>query len=169
VKKGLRLLACIAFTVSFFSAVPNADALTLLQENLVGLANRFSVTVSDFEPDGPLTPDSVKSMVEEQLTNAKLNLLSRYEAPPLSHINVNVIKTPRNDEDEYDYLIDVNVYNISTIRKQYELRKGTVWMMGSYRVTPGENFPADVELQIKRIIRFFIGDYYAANPSVAGR
>ena len=143
-----------------------ASSLTLLQENLIDIPNRFTVIVSDFEPDGLLTPESVKSNVEQQLGNAGIELVSSDSKPPISFVNVSVVKEMSEDEMEYDYKLDINVYNIGTIKTKFELRKGTVWMIGSYRVTPGKSFPADVELQLSRMLRYLVGDYYAANPNV---
>lgn len=143
-----------------------ASSLTLLQENLIDIPNRFTVVVSDFEPDGMLTPESIKSNVEQQLENSGLELVSPDSKPPISFVNVNIAKEKTEDETEYSYRLDINVYNIRTIKTKFELRKGTVWMIGSYRVTPGKNFPADVELQLSRMLRYFVGDYYAANPNV---
>ena len=143
-----------------------ASSLTLLQENLIDIPNRFTVVVSDFEPDGLLTPESVKGNVEQQLVNAGFELVSPDSKPPISFVNVSIVKEMSEDEMEYDYKLDINVYNVGTIKTKFELRKGTVWMIGSYRVTPGKNFPSDVELQLSRMLRYLVGDYYAANPNV---
>lgn len=143
-----------------------ANGLTLMQENLVDLSNRITVVVTDFEPDGLFTPEGVKSVVEAQLANSGMELVSHDSKAPLSFVNVSVVKEQRENEMEYEYKLDINVYNVSTIKTKYELRKGTVWMIGSYRVRPGRNFPDDVELQLSRMMRYFIGDYYAANPKV---
>ena len=153
-----------AFLIVLFTAP--ANSLTLIQENLVDVSNRITVVVTDFEPDGLLTPEGVKSVVEAQLANSGMELVSYDSKPPLSFVNVSVIKEQRENEMEYEYKLDINVYNVTTIQTKFELRKGTVWMIGSYRVRPGRNFPEDVELQLSRMIRYFIGDYYAANPKV---
>lgn len=165
-KTGGKLRAGLFVAAITILTAGAASSLTLLQENLIDLPNRFTVVVSDFEPDGMLTPESIKSNVEQQLGNAGIELVSPDSEPPISFINVNVVKEKSEDETEYDYKLDINVYNISTIKTEFELRKGTVWMIGSYRVTPGKNFPADVELQLGRMLRYFVGDYYAANPNV---
>lgn len=161
-KSVTAVLALFVVALTF----TDAGALTLAQEKLIDLANRFSVVVTDFEPDGLLTPESVKSNVEQQLTASGLELAPPDSAPPLAIVTVNVAKEQIEDEPEYNYKLDINVYNLSTIGTRFELRKGTVWMIGSYRVTPGRRFPTDVERQISRMLRYFIGDYYTANPSL---
>jgi len=166
VKTGGKITVGLFVAAIMVLTAGAASSLTLLQENLIDLPNRFTVVVSDFEPDGLLSPESVKSTVEQQLANAGIELVSPDAKPPISFVNVSIIKEKSEDETEYDYKLDINVYNVDTIKTQFELRKGTVWMIGSYRVTPGKSFPADVELQLSRMVRYFVGDYYAANPNV---
>ena len=165
-KTGGKLASGLVTALLIVLFTAPANGLTLMQENLVDLTNNFTVVVADFEPDGLLTPEGVKSVVEAQLANSGMELVSHDSPPPLSFINVSVVKEQRENEMEYEYKLDINVYNVSTIKTKYELRKGTVWMIGSYRVRPGRNFPDDVELQLSRMMRYFIGDYYAANPKV---
>lgn len=165
-KTGAKVTAGFFVAAIMVLTADAASSLTLLQENLIDIPNRFTVVVADFEPDGLLTPESVKSKTEQQLSNSGFELVSPDSKPPISFVNVSVVKEYGEDETEYDYKLDINVYNIGTIKTKYELRKGTVWMIGSYRVTPGKTFPADVELQLSRMLRYLVGDYYAANPNV---
>lgn len=145
-------------------AAPCASALTLMQERLIDMKNQFAVVVSDFEPDGLLTRDSVFSLLEQQLTLSGLEVVPVGSPAPLALININVIKT--RGVKGFDYLVDMNIYNMATVNTRYQLRQGTVWSIGAYRVTPGKNFPRGVEERIRRMLRLFMGDYYTANPGL---
>ena len=144
--------------------LPRAEAITQTQENMIGLPNRFAVVVSDFERDGLLSPDGVKSFVESLLNKLSIVLLEPKAEKPLALINVNVTKIPGETADDYKYQVDMNVYNLETINKTYTLREGTVWRMGSYVVTPTESFPEEVEDKISELVNYFIFDYFTANP-----
>jgi len=161
---GFYLLAVFSLIVSFPNYAEAIKNLTVLQSRLVGLPNRFTVEVPNFKPDGMLTSKSVKVMVENELAIKRLSVVDSDE-PPLAKIIINVRQNPVHDVDrDYLYYLDVNVYNLTVINTTYKLRKGTIWMFGSTEVTPGEQFPKDVERAIKRIVAYFISDYFAANP-----
>lgn len=164
-KIGVRLTVFLA-AILLVIAVPCAKALTLMQERLIDMDNRFAVVVSDFEPDGLLTRGSVSSLLEQQLTLSGLEIIPVGSPPPLALINVNIVKAEGAKGGEYDYLVDMNIYNMATVNTKYQLRQGTVWSIGAYRITPGKNFPRGVEGRIRRMLRLFIGDYYTANPGL---
>lgn len=147
---------------------PSADALSLLQENLIDMPNRFAVAIVHFADDGELTPQSVRGLVEKQFQAAGFKLVPEESAPPLATIQVTVIR--RDDPIEGKvYLLDVNVYNASTINTAYRLRKGTIWMIGSEKVVAGKDFPRDVEGKLSRMLRYLVQDYFAANPNEGGK
>lgn len=156
-----RSISMITLVLCFFAAVP-AQALTLLQENLIGIPNRFVVNVSQIDGNGPMTQASVKTMVEQQVEALGVILVKDKPAPPIAYINVNIVQ--REEGGEKAYMIDLNVYNDSTIGTTYRLRKGTVWMMGSVKAVPGADFPRDVEQRISQLVQYFVQDYFAANP-----
>jgi len=42
-------------------------------------------------------------------------------------------------------------------------------MMGSYKVTPGRDFPKSVEARIVKLVEYFLDDYFTANPFLGGQ
>ncbi len=128
------------------------------------MQNRFAVVVADFEPDGLLTKESVFSLLEQQLALSGIETVPVGSPAPLAIININIVKA--QGVEGSDYLLDMNIYNMATVNTKYQLRQGTVWSIGAYRVTPGKNFPRGVEGRIRRMLRMFIGDYYTANPAL---
>lgn len=156
----------VAFMVVFGPG--SAGALTLLQENLIDLPNRFAVTVADFADDGELTPQNVRGLVEKQLQSAGFKLVAEDSAPPLATVQVTVMR--RDDPAAgKTYMLDVNVYNVSTISTVYRLRKGTIWMVGSEKVVAGQDFPQDVEGKLSQMLRYLAQDYFTANPNESGK
>ncbi|GMT42832.1 MAG: hypothetical protein IEMM0002_1243 [bacterium] len=147
-------------------AAPRAEPLTILQENLIGVNTKLTVVVSDFKPDGLLTNESVQSMVEKQLISSGFEIVSASTPPPLVMVNVNIVKSVDGAGGATDYFVDINVYNLTTIQTEYKLRKGTVWNIGAYKITPGKNFPLGVEETIRRMVRYFVGDFFTANPNL---
>ena len=156
-----KVFAAMVFVAALFPL--GVSALTMQQENLVGIPDRFVVTVSHFDGDGALTASAVKKSVEDLLTAAQLSVVEKRSAPPLSFVNVNVAR--QDGPEGKSYLLDVNVYGHSTITTTYRLRKGTVWMMGSEKVVAGKGFPNDVLGRLATMVNFFIRDYRAANPA----
>ncbi len=146
----------------------SAGALTLLQENLIDMPNRFAVSIVDFADDGELTPLNIRSLVEKQLQTAGFKLVAEESAPPLATVQVTVMR--RDDPAEGKlYMLDVNVYNVSTINTVYRLRKGTIWMVGSEKVVAGKTFPRDVEGKLTQMLRYLVQDYFTANPNESGK
>lgn len=146
----------------------SADALTLLQENLIDMPNRFALAIVDFAADGEFTPQSVRALAEKQLQSSGFKLVPEESAPPLATIQVTVMR--RDDPIEGKlYMLDVNVYNASTINTTYRLRKGTIWMVGSEKVVAGGDFPKDVEKKVSRLLRYLVQDYFTANPNEVGK
>ena len=166
---GGRVKQPIVLILALFMAVIGplpADAANYLQENLIDLPNRFAVTISAFADDNGLTPQSVRALVETQLTDAGFKLAPERSAPPLATIQVMVVR----HEDPVEgavYLLDLNVYNVSTLRTTYRLRKGTIWMMGTEKVAAGEGFRGNVEERLSRMLRYLTQDYFAVNPGEA--
>ncbi|MBI5177980.1 MAG: hypothetical protein HZA04_01810 [Nitrospinae bacterium] len=158
---------CLAFIVVALAVLlpVSAESLTLQQENLIGLPNRFAVSVAQFDGDGELTAGAVKKSVEDWLTASRLSVVEKRSAPPLSFINVAIAR--QDGPEGKVYLLDVNVYSHATITTTYRLRKGTVWMMGSEKVVAGKDFPADVLGRLGTMVNFFIRDYRASNPPEA--
>lgn len=159
-----KVIPALALAFSLFGAV-SAEALTLLQENLMGMPNKFEVRVTLPEGEGALSKESIKAMVEQQLTALGILVAKEKSAPPIGYVNVNIAR--RDEPEGKAYMVDLNIYNHSTISTAYRLRKGTVWMMGSVKVVPGADFPADVERNVTQLIQYFIQDYFAANPDLA--
>lgn len=162
-----RIFILLAMFMAVFG-IPSANALTLLQENLIDIPNRFAVAIVDFAVDGELTPQSVRGLAEQQFQAAGFKLVSEESAPPLATIQVTVMR--RDDPIEGKvYMLDVNVYNVSTINTVYRLRKGTIWMVGSEKVAAGKDFPKDVERKLGRMLRYLVQDYFTANPNESGK
>ncbi len=167
-KKFIALIAVSALflPVNLFAmegtVIGDAGHLTIKQENLRGLPNQFVVVVEPFPQDGMLTPESVKTAVETQLMTKGIKIVDDLDISPLSKINVNVNLVEGENAQEV-YAVDLNIYNLNVIRTRYELRKGTIWMLGSFNVTPGPDFPKGVERQVSRMVNYFINDYYKAN------
>lgn len=160
----ILILALFMVVAGSFSA----DATNVLQENLIDLPNRFAVTVSTFEDDNGLTPQSVRTLVETQLAGAGFKLVAERGAPPLATIQVMVMRQDDPVEGAV-YLLDMNVYNEATLKTKYRLRKGTIWMMGTEKVKAGEEFPGNVEGKLSQMLRYLIRDYFAMNPGEAGK
>ncbi len=147
---------------------PSANALTLLQENLTDIPNRFAVSIADFADDGEFTRQTVRDLAERQLRAAGFKLVAEESAPPLATVQVTVVR--RDDPAEGKvYMLDVNVYNVSVIHTVYRLRKGTIWMVGSEKVVAGKDFPKDVEGKLSQMLRYLVQDYFAANPNESGK
>ncbi len=156
----------ILFIAAFGS--PSASALTLLQENLIDVPNRFAVSIADFAADGEFTPQSVRNLVEKQLVTAGFKLVSEESAPPLATVQVTIVR--RDDPAEGKvYMLDLNVFNVSVINTVYRLRKGTVWMVGSEKVIAGNDFPKNVEGRLSQMVRYLVQDYFTANPNQSGK
>lgn len=158
------MIAGISLAILLSSHANAAQRLTVLQSRLLGLPNHFIVKVEDFKPDGLLTPKSVKTFVETQLMKHGINLVKDTNKPPLAKIIVTIKQKSDKDRKDQVYLIDLNIYNLTVIKTRYKLRKGTIWMMGSLRVVPGKDFPRDVEKKIGKLVKYFVNDYYKANP-----
>jgi hypothetical protein len=155
--------------IALFALVPitaNAVELTLKQERLIGMPNRFTVEVPEFEPDGPFTALRAKTFAEKVMKISGLELVQEGEAStpaPLGKVVVSIMQDENGNGDRI-YVLDLNVYNIETINTEYDLRKGTVWKIGSYRETPGKKFPRGIEDRIAKLIRYFSYDFFQANP-----
>lgn len=162
-----RIVLIFAMCMAVFGPV-SAHAANYLQENLIDLPNRFAVTVSTFADDGGLSPQSVRAMVEARLQAAGFKLAPENSAPPLATIQVMVLR--RDDPAEGKvYLLDLNVYNVATLKTTYRLRKGTIWMMGSEKVAAGKDFPRNVEEKLSQMLGYLTRDYFAMNPNEAGK
>jgi hypothetical protein len=163
------LPAVLLLGLSCFPKSVSALQLTVLQSRLLGLPNRFVVKVEDFESDGLLTPSSVKTLVESTLAKKGIKLAADPSTPPLAHVIVNIRQEMPPDGYGVTYFIDLNIFNDTVINTTYKLRKGTIWMMGSYKVTPGRDFPKNVEARIVKLIEYFVEDYFTANPFLGGQ
>lgn len=162
-----RIVLIFAVFMAVFGPV-SAHATNYLQENLIDLPNRFAVTIATFADDDGLSPQSVRAMVETQLQAAGFKLAPENSAPPLATIQVMVVR--QNDPAEGKvYLLDLNVYNVATLKTTYRLRKGTIWMMGSEKVVAGKEFPGNVEERLGQMLRYLTRDYFAMNPNEAGK
>lgn len=162
-----RIIIAFAIFMAVFS-LSSAGAFSRLQENLVGLPNRFAVTVADFADDGSFTRQSVHDMVERQLRAAGFTLASENSAPPLATVQVMVVRHDDPSEGK-TYMLDLNIYNHSTLNTTYRLRMGTIWVMGSEKVVAGNEFPRDVEGKLSQMLRYLAQDYFAANPNEGGK
>jgi len=139
--------------------------LTIKQERLLGLPNSFMVYVPDFPQNGKLTPYRVKEDAEKTLSRGGISLVENYKKGPLAKIILNVVPDSQTDKiTGTDYLIDINVYNLSTIATEYDLREGTVWKIGSYKETLSRTYPRAVQKRIRVLLEYFMEDYFAANP-----
>ncbi len=162
-----RIFILLAMLMAIVSP-SSAEALSLLQENLMDIPNRFALTVVNFADDGQLTPQNIRGLAEKRLQTAGFKLVAQDSAPPLATVQVTIVR--RDDPIEGKvYLLDVNVYNISTIKTIYRLRKGTIWMVGSEKVVAGKDFPKDVEEKLNQMLRWLVQDYFAANPNESGK
>ncbi len=167
-RKGLKMFSgrfIVAVLTGIIISAASAVALTSYQENLVGLDNRFSVVVSDFEPDGLFTKESIHSIAVQELEKQGLNIAPPDSENPPGVIFINIEKQEGNSSSIYSYSMDLNVYNHKTINTTYEMRQGTIWMMGSMKVVPGDDFPRNAEGHVKKLLRLFAWDYFKANPN----
>jgi len=165
---GALAVAAFLCAMSVMALSSKADArmtLSIKQERLLGLPNRFTVKVPDFQQNGKLTPYRVKEDAEKILSSGGIEIVKDDKEEPLARITVNIVLDSGGDgKSEPAYLIDINVYNISTISTEYDLREGTVWKIGSYREPVTKSFPREVDWRIKKLLEYFIEDYFTANP-----
>jgi len=165
-KTVIKVLAFVMLAALVAPEASFAGRLTLAQENLIGLPNRFAVKVSYFQPEGEFSPESVKALSEEKLASSGLTIVSELASSPLAIVNVNVQRVPGASGAADDYDVDVNLYNLTLLETKYKLRKGTLWKMGSFRVKPSLDFPKDVEEQVLRLLEYLVHDYAIANPGI---
>jgi len=161
VGKRVFLILFLA-TITAFSP-GTAFALSAQQEDLIALPDRFAVVVSNFDPDGQVTREGMQKIVEDRLTASRLTLVNKKSPPPLAFINVNISR--QDGPEGKAYLVDMNVYNHSTVNTTYRLRKGTIWMVGSFKVATGTDFSANLEMKVKQMVDSFVRDYRIANPA----
>jgi len=164
-----KFSAFIQLIVALFSLFPitaGAVELTLKQERLIGIPNRFIVEVPEFDPDGTFTHVRAKNFAEKVMTLTGLELIQEGDLSspaPLGKVVVSIIQD-KDDNGDRIYLLDLNVYNIETINTNYDLRTGTIWKIGSYTEIPGKRFPRGIEDRIAKLIRYFSYDFFEANP-----
>lgn len=164
-----NLIGIAQLTIALFALFPiAADAieLTIKQERLIGMPNRFTVEVPEFETDGPFSPLRAKTHAEKVMELSGLELVTESDGStpaPLGKVVVSIVQD-ENEKGNRVYVLDLNVYNIETINTEYDLRKGTVWKIGSYTETPGKRFPRGIEDRITKLVRYFSYDFFQANP-----